>query len=138
MRGCQIQPSAGKKHHVTFIVSAGNSARLYIMYMILENKIAKSVAYSNNRATLNFKIIYSKVHVVVTNAFHLLLCVQLIGPCPPCPKTVRVSCHCGSHPPVVRRCSAKSWSCGKPCGKLLSCDHHNCESPCHSGKKELG
>ncbi|KAL9973519.1 hypothetical protein ACROYT_G019988 [Oculina patagonica] len=61
----------------------------------------------------------------------LLLCHP--GPCPPCPKTVRASCHCGSQSPVVRRCSTKSWSCGKPCGKLLSCDHHNCESPCHSG-----
>ncbi|XP_067039445.1 NF-X1-type zinc finger protein NFXL1-like [Acropora muricata] len=61
----------------------------------------------------------------------LLLCHP--GPCPPCPKTVRVSCHCGSAAPIVRRCSAKEWSCGKPCGKLLSCGHHNCETPCHSG-----
>ncbi|XP_073252696.1 NF-X1-type zinc finger protein NFXL1-like [Porites lutea] len=62
----------------------------------------------------------------------LLLCHP--GPCPPCPKTVRVSCHCAVHPPVVRRCSAKLWSCGKPCGKRLFCGHHNCETPCHSGE----
>lgn len=61
----------------------------------------------------------------------LLLCHP--GPCPPCPKTVFASCHCGSQAPVVRRCSAKSWSCGKPCGKLLSCGQHSCESPCHAG-----
>lgn len=62
----------------------------------------------------------------------LLLCHP--GPCPPCPKTVRVSCHCGSAAPVVRRCSAKEWSCGNPCGKLLLCGHHYCETPCHAGK----
>lgn len=63
----------------------------------------------------------------------LFLLFFRLGPCPPCPKTVRVSCHCGSAAPIVRRCSAKEWSCGKPCGKLLSCGHHNCETPCHSG-----
>ena len=62
-----------------------------------------------------------------------LLNLSVAGPCPPCPKTVRVSCHCAAHPPVVRRCSAKLWSCGKPCGKRLFCGHHNCETPCHSG-----
>ena len=62
-----------------------------------------------------------------------LLNLSVAGPCPPCPKTVRVSCHCAAHPPVVRRCSAKLWSCGKPCGKRLFCGQHNCETPCHSG-----
>ncbi|XP_031550329.1 NF-X1-type zinc finger protein NFXL1-like [Actinia tenebrosa] len=61
----------------------------------------------------------------------LLLCHP--GPCPPCPKTVRAKCHCGSKGPDTRRCGSKEWSCGKPCGRLLSCGHHNCQVPCHSG-----
>ncbi|KAJ8298481.1 hypothetical protein KUTeg_025012 [Tegillarca granosa] len=60
----------------------------------------------------------------------LLLCHP--GPCPPCPKTVKVNCHCGKSPPQVRRCSAKAWSCGQPCGQLLSCGQHKCTDPCHS------
>ncbi|XP_046852833.1 NF-X1-type zinc finger protein NFXL1-like [Xenia sp. Carnegie-2017] len=61
----------------------------------------------------------------------LLLCHP--GPCPPCPKMVRVTCHCGSQAPKIRRCSAKEWSCGKTCGKILSCGHHTCTDPCHAG-----
>lgn len=56
-----------------------------------------------------------------------------IGACPPCPKTVTVSCHCGKQKPRVVRCSAKQWSCGKPCGRKLLCGHHNCQQPCHTG-----
>ncbi|XP_048589157.1 NF-X1-type zinc finger protein NFXL1 isoform X2 [Nematostella vectensis] len=61
----------------------------------------------------------------------LLLCHP--GPCPPCPKTVRTRCHCGTQAPSVRRCGAKDWSCSRPCGKLLSCGHHSCQTPCHAG-----
>ena len=38
----------------------------------------------------------------------LLLCPP--GPCPACPQTVSVSCHCGRSKPRVRRCYAKHWS----------------------------
>lgn len=62
----------------------------------------------------------------------LLLCHP--GACPPCPKTVTVSCHCGKQKPRVVRCSAKQWSCGKACGRKLSCGHHNCQQPCHTGE----
>ncbi|XP_028409287.1 NF-X1-type zinc finger protein NFXL1-like [Dendronephthya gigantea] len=61
----------------------------------------------------------------------LLLCHP--GPCPPCPKMVQTRCHCGSQPPTSRRCSAKEWSCGKPCEKVLACEHHKCKHPCHGG-----
>ena len=73
----------------------------------------------------------------LVTSFKVLFHVAYTGPCPPCPKTVFASCHCGSQAPVVRRCSAKSWLCGKPCGKLLSCGQHSCESPCHAGKKTV-
>lgn len=61
----------------------------------------------------------------------LLLCHP--GPCPPCPKNVSNSCHCGQQPPKTRRCSAKAWSCGQPCGHTLSCGHHSCQESCHPG-----
>lgn len=61
----------------------------------------------------------------------LLLCHP--GPCPPCPKMVQSTCHCGKAQPTARRCSSRLWSCGKPCGKLLSCTQHRCELTCHSG-----
>lgn len=59
----------------------------------------------------------------------LLLCHP--GPCPPCPKTVNVSCFCKREKPKIRRCSDKNWSCGKICDKLLSCGQHKCSQPCH-------
>ncbi|XP_060065843.1 NF-X1-type zinc finger protein NFXL1-like [Ylistrum balloti] len=62
----------------------------------------------------------------------LLLCHP--GPCPPCPKTVRTKCYCGKQGPAVRRCSAKTWSCGQPCGRTLSCGQHKCQQPCHVGE----
>ncbi|CAG9761630.1 unnamed protein product [Ceutorhynchus assimilis] len=60
----------------------------------------------------------------------LLLCHP--GPCPPCPVTVSASCFCGTQPPTTRRCHNRGWSCGNPCGKILSCDKHTCSDPCHS------
>ncbi|CAF3415773.1 unnamed protein product, partial [Rotaria sp. Silwood2] len=27
----------------------------------------------------------------------------------------------------------KTFTCGEPCGKLLSCDHHKCTKTCHDG-----
>lgn len=54
------------------------------------------------------------------------------GPCPPCPSMVQSKCYCGSQPAQTRRCSAKAWSCGKPCGGLLRCGQHTCEEPCHA------
>ncbi|XP_074651738.1 NF-X1-type zinc finger protein NFXL1-like [Tubulanus polymorphus] len=55
------------------------------------------------------------------------------GPCPPCPKTVSVKCHCNKQQPQIRRCGSKSWSCGKPCARTLSCKQHRCEQACHEG-----
>lgn len=62
----------------------------------------------------------------------LLLCHP--GPCPPCPKMVRSSCYCGKADPTARRCSSRLWSCGKPCGKMLSCSQHTCQLACHAGE----
>ncbi|KAG0725125.1 NF-X1-type zinc finger protein NFXL1 [Chionoecetes opilio] len=59
----------------------------------------------------------------------LLLCHP--GPCPPCPKNVSNSCHCGQQPAKTRRCSNKAWTCGQPCGRILSCGQHPCRNPCH-------
>ncbi|KAI4470848.1 nuclear transcription factor x-box binding 1 nfx1 [Holotrichia oblita] len=64
----------------------------------------------------------------------VLLCHP--GPCPPCPKTVNVSCYCGSKPAKPQRCSNKDWSCGSPCNKLRSCNKHRCIQPCHRGDCE--
>ena len=56
------------------------------------------------------------------------------GPCPPCPKMVKSHCFCGQTAPATKRCFDKYWSCGKPCGKLLSCGQHKCGKPCHQGE----
>ena len=56
-----------------------------------------------------------------------------LGPCPPCPKTVNVKCHCGRSSPKVQRCGSKGWSCGRVCRKVLLCGQHVCESVCHEG-----
>ena len=59
------------------------------------------------------------------------------GPCPPCPQTVKVMCHCKKTKPELRRCGASEWSCGKPCMKTLSCGRHQCSLPCHKGSSFL-
>lgn len=61
----------------------------------------------------------------------MLLCHP--GPCPPCPQTVNISCHCGQGKISVRRCSDSLWSCGKQCGKELGCKSHPCQEICHQG-----
>ncbi|CAK9293064.1 unnamed protein product [Gordionus sp. m RMFG-2023] len=61
----------------------------------------------------------------------LLLCHP--GPCPPCPKTINLSCHCGSSAPHIRRCAASAWSCSQKCRRKLNCGHHTCALNCHSG-----
>ena len=43
-------------------------------------------------------------------------------------------CYCGQTAPATKRCFEKFWSCGKPCGKLLSCGQHKCSTPCHAGE----
>ena len=58
----------------------------------------------------------------------------LSGPCPPCPKTISVSCYCGRGGSVVKRCGSSGWSCGRVCRKILSCTQHVCESKCHKGE----
>nr|CAB3264314.1 ZF(NFX1) NF-X1-type zinc finger protein [Phallusia mammillata] len=62
----------------------------------------------------------------------LLLCHP--GPCPPCPQTVKLSCHCGKQAAKTRRCGSGNWSCGEVCNKLLACRKHRCQMVCHSGE----
>ena len=57
----------------------------------------------------------------------------IVGPCPPCPQTVLISCYCGKSTPTTKRCSASAWSCNTECGKLLSCGIHSCQDLCHPG-----
>lgn len=57
------------------------------------------------------------------------------GPCPPCPSMGSpIKCHCGKSE-VVLRCGEGSngVSCGKICGRQLSCGKHFCEEICHPG-----
>ncbi|XP_071489644.1 NF-X1-type zinc finger protein NFXL1-like [Diadema antillarum] len=61
----------------------------------------------------------------------LLLCHP--GACPPCPQTVKAKCHCGGAQAKLRRCSSRTWSCGKTCSKLLPCGQHRCTQICHAG-----
>ena len=61
----------------------------------------------------------------------LLLCHP--GPCPACPQTVSVKCHCGKGKASVKRCYNSQWSCGAPCGRKLNCKVHVCQATCHPG-----
>lgn len=50
--------------------------------------------------------------------------------CPPCKKKSQKKCFCQRLSKEIN-CEQKSWSCGKVCGKKLSCSNHTCERICH-------
>ncbi|CAE8594392.1 unnamed protein product, partial [Polarella glacialis] len=54
------------------------------------------------------------------------------GPCPPCATTSLVSCHCGAKE-EERLCGYGPFSCQNTCGRLLDCEEHRCNRPCHPG-----
>ncbi|XP_046391023.1 NF-X1-type zinc finger protein NFXL1-like [Ischnura elegans] len=62
----------------------------------------------------------------------ILLCHP--GPCPPCPRQVSASCQCGCQPERTVRCSAKVWSCGQPCRKVLPCSGPSLREPSSVGR----
>jgi len=52
-------------------------------------------------------------------------------PCPPCPEPVPVPC-LGQHEVIDRPChDSKVVSCGRLCGRRLSCTNHTCDRTCH-------
>ncbi|VEU23763.1 DEKNAAC105033 [Brettanomyces naardenensis] len=52
--------------------------------------------------------------------------------CPPCTLLVTRTCQCDKHIPVKNvMCSQNVVSCGKVCGKILSCGEHKCTKICH-------
>ncbi|XP_073823676.1 nuclear transcription factor, X-box binding stc isoform X2 [Musca autumnalis] len=60
------------------------------------------------------------------------------GKCPPCKEKVDQKCHCTKNERQVT-CTREShdkhvYSCGKPCGKDLSCGNHKCNQCCHAGE----
>jgi transcriptional repressor NF-X1 len=67
------------------------------------------------------------------------------GPCPPCMITIQNPCHCGRDV-IALVCSRAnpttggkvgllaSRSCGRKCGKPLSCRNHVCPELCHDGE----
>lgn len=50
--------------------------------------------------------------------------------CPPCKEKSTKKCFCGNKSKEIK-CELNSWSCGKVCGKLLSCGIHSCDRKCH-------
>ena len=52
--------------------------------------------------------------------------------CPPCTQPVSKMCM-GGHVERAIPCHIPSFSCNAPCGRLLSCGKHTCESICHEG-----
>lgn len=53
-------------------------------------------------------------------------------PCPNCEVPVQVRC-LGDHETADWPCHiAKPSSCGRPCGRLLTCTNHTCMIPCHA------
>jgi hypothetical protein len=59
----------------------------------------------------------------------LLLCHP--GPCPPCPRAVPATCHCGKQH-GHRRCGRTEFSCNARCDNTLPCGHA-CNATCHPG-----
>lgn len=60
------------------------------------------------------------------------------GKCPPCAEKVDQKCHCTKQQRQVA-CTRDShdkhnYSCGKICGRDLSCGDHKCKDCCHSGE----
>ncbi|KAK2582699.1 hypothetical protein KPH14_004973 [Odynerus spinipes] len=53
------------------------------------------------------------------------------GECPPCSETLEMECRCKSSK-QVKKCDEITWTCDRPCNKLLSCKIHICEGTCHS------
>lgn len=53
-------------------------------------------------------------------------------PCPDCEAPVQVTC-LGGHETGDYPCHlAKPMSCGRPCGRLLTCENHTCTLECHA------
>ncbi|CAF3279895.1 unnamed protein product [Rotaria sp. Silwood2] len=57
--------------------------------------------------------------------------------CQPCDQLIKQTClsH-GTEREVLctnETGGTKTFTCGEPCGKLLSCDHHKCTKTCHDG-----
>ncbi|KAI4480690.1 hypothetical protein M0802_014162 [Mischocyttarus mexicanus] len=53
------------------------------------------------------------------------------GDCPPCMETLLKDCRCKSTN-QMKNCNEITWTCDRPCNKLLSCKIHTCEGICHS------
>ncbi|OQR67455.1 transcriptional repressor NF-X1-like [Tropilaelaps mercedesae] len=54
--------------------------------------------------------------------------------CPPCTSLIEKKCH-GGH--EIRRnipCHLDNVSCGRPCGRPLTCGRHTCDKTCHAGE----
>lgn len=55
-------------------------------------------------------------------------------PCPPCKTKVPVRCLGGHEISEFFCCDAKIYSCGRKCGKMLTCGNDSCENECHSNE----
>lgn len=58
------------------------------------------------------------------------------GPCPPCPRMLLASCHCGAAS-EQRRCHSAAFACGAVCGRQRGCGHA-CSQPCHAVSADWG
>ena len=36
----------------------------------------------------------------------------------------------------MKRCGVRGWSCGRVCGRVLTCETHTCEARCHVGEQD--
>lgn len=96
------------------------------MWRNLQKRLAATLWTSMSTPMPSRSVNYNTVWVI-TNLMGDL------GPCPPCPVTVNVTCYCASKPPSTKRCCNRGWSCGGQCGKPLACNKHSCNNQCHSG-----
>lgn len=54
--------------------------------------------------------------------------------CPPCTALTEKMCHGGHEVRKSVACHIAGISCGRPCGKPLTCGRHKCVKPCHPGE----
>ncbi|GFR28744.1 NF-X1-type zinc finger protein NFXL1 [Trichonephila clavata] len=63
------------------------------------------------------------------NSFRMEL---ICKPCPPCSVPLPVRCFGGHEILDIPCCNARPVSCGRMCGRSLSCGNHTCSLECHS------
>ena len=135
-------------HVERYVTSHSNqSVAISVYYFAIQvilhtHTLAHTHTHNTHTLYKNTHVMYMAVYTPLIHCAHIYVstCIYIIqsllpflGQCPPCPKTMNVSCHCGRSHPMVKRCGVRGWKCGRVCGRELMCGLHTCEQRCHEG-----